>query len=58
MSTDYWIVKLNSSGNIVWQNNIGGNDTEILYDMIKLDDGGFGLFGLFGSFLVNVILMY
>lgn len=46
MSTDYWVVKLNTSGNIVWQNNIGGNDTEILYDMVKLSDGGFGLFGL------------
>ena len=46
VSTDYWVVKLNSSGMLVWQNNVGGNDTEILYDIVKLQEGGFGLFGV------------
>ncbi len=46
VGSDYWVVKLNSAGSILWQNNIGGNDTEILYDMLKLPDGGFGLFGV------------
>ena len=27
---DYWIVKLNSSGNVQWENTIGGNDNDLV----------------------------
>lgn len=38
---DYWIVKLNSSGTIVWQNTIGGSDIDRFNDLIETSDGGY-----------------
>ncbi len=38
---DYWIVKLDSSGGIQWQNTIGGNETDIIYSIQQTTDGGF-----------------
>jgi len=38
---DYWIIKLNSIGNIVWQNTVGGNSSDQLTDLIQTNDGGF-----------------
>jgi len=38
---DYWIVKLDNSGNIQWQNTIGGNSSDILRNIIETNDGGF-----------------
>ncbi len=43
--SDYWIVKLNSSGNIQWQNTIGGNNWEALYSLQQTADGGYILGG-------------
>lgn len=39
-SGDYWIVKLNFSGNIVWQKTIGGSDFDYLYSLSITSDGG------------------
>lgn len=39
--TDYWIVKLDSSGNIQWQNTIGGSASDAFRDLIKTADGGY-----------------
>ncbi len=44
-SWDYWIVKTNSSGNIQWQNTIGGSDFEILYSIQQTIDEGYILGG-------------
>ena len=44
-STDYWIVKTNATGNILWQNTIGGNGGDLLYSLEKTSDGGFILGG-------------
>jgi hypothetical protein len=30
---DYWVVKLDSSGNIQWQNTIGGLGSDVLYSI-------------------------
>src|SRR5690606_38039693 len=30
---DYWLLKLDTSGNIVWQNTIGGANTDFFYSM-------------------------
>ncbi len=30
---DYWIVKVDSIGNIMWQNTIGGNDADKLFSL-------------------------
>ncbi len=42
---DYWIVKINASGNIEWQNTIGGNGSEVLASVIQTTDGGYLLGG-------------
>ena len=42
---DYWVVKLDASGNIQWQNTIGGNDAERLRDLQQTADGGYILGG-------------
>lgn len=36
---DYWVVKLDSLGNILWDKNIGGNLSDYSYDIIQLNDG-------------------
>lgn len=36
---DYWVVKLDGSGNIEWQKTIGGSGTDILSSILVLDDG-------------------
>jgi hypothetical protein len=43
---DYWIIKLNDSGTIEWQNTIGGNSTDVLRDMLNTPDGGYLLGGI------------
>ncbi len=37
---DYWIVKLNSVGSIVWQNTIGGSSDDHIYSIVETIDGG------------------
>lgn len=43
--SDYWIIKIDSLGNIIWQNTIGGTSTDNLNAMTKTADGGFILAG-------------
>src|SRR5690606_26606723 len=38
---DYWIIKLDSTGNIQWQKTIGGNSDDDLTDMKITSDGGY-----------------
>ncbi|TAL67075.1 MAG: T9SS type A sorting domain-containing protein [Bacteroidetes bacterium] len=42
---DYWIVKLNSSGNILWQKCLGGNNEEWYPSVLESSDGGFIITG-------------
>ncbi|HNO28980.1 MAG TPA: T9SS type A sorting domain-containing protein [Chitinophagales bacterium] len=42
---DYWVLKLDALGNIVWQNTIGGSLDDILYDIALTTDGGYLLGG-------------
>ena len=42
---DYWVVKLNSSGVIEWQNTIGGSGGDGLYSLQQTVDGGYILGG-------------
>lgn len=39
--TDNWIVKLDTDGNVEWDRTFGGNDSDVLRDMIQTADGGF-----------------
>jgi hypothetical protein len=45
-STDYWIVKINSLGQKVWDKTIGGNSSDEAYAIIASSDGGFVATGL------------
>jgi len=38
---DYWVVKLNSSGNIVWQKCLGGTGWDVAFSIQQTSDGGF-----------------
>ena len=40
-SADYWIVKLDASGNQVWDKTIGGSGTDFIEDLRITQDGGF-----------------
>ena len=44
-SYDYWVVKLNSSGNIVWNKLLGGSNIDVAYSIQQTTDGGFILLG-------------
>ncbi len=44
-SGDYWIVKINSSGQKVWDKTIGGSDNDIPKSIIETSDGGFIIAG-------------
>ena len=35
---DAWVVKINSSGNLVWQKTIGGSEVDFFYDAVELND--------------------
>lgn len=38
---DYWIIKMDGSGNLQWDHTFGGNDSDVLRDIIQSADGGF-----------------
>src|SRR5688500_11459252 len=38
-SYDYWIVKLDATGNLTWQNTIGGTSSDELYAIQQTADG-------------------
>jgi len=39
--SDYWVVKLNSIGNLQWQKSLGGTDVDAAYSIQQTGDGGF-----------------
>jgi hypothetical protein len=39
-SADFWVVKLDSSGNIQWQKCLGGSDMDSAYSILQSTDGG------------------
>lgn len=42
---DYWVVKLDTKGEIVWQHTFGGNYNDELRSIVLTEDGGFLLGG-------------
>ncbi|MEX1191564.1 MAG: T9SS type A sorting domain-containing protein [Brumimicrobium sp.] len=40
-SSDYWVVKLDSIGNITWQKSLGGSGSESAYSIQQTTDGGY-----------------
>jgi hypothetical protein len=48
-STDYWVVKIDSLGNILWERILGGNWLDQMWTGTLTDDGGVVAFGWTGS---------
>jgi len=40
-NNDYWIVKLDASGDLVWETNLGGSDWDWAYSIKQTSDGGY-----------------
>jgi len=38
--SDFWIIKLNSEGNLVWQRSLGGSDEDVANAVAATNDGG------------------
>ncbi len=47
--SDYWIVKLNSTGSIEWQKTYGGSDFDMATSIYKTPDGGYIVGGVSSS---------
>jgi hypothetical protein len=52
---EYWIIKLDSSGNIQWQNTYGGENWEEAYSIEQTTDGGYIVAGISNS-LYNFVI--
>lgn len=44
-NSDYWVVKLNESGNLEWKKNYGGKQRDGVANVLQTADGGFILAG-------------
>src|SRR5690554_6007011 len=47
--SDYWVVKIDSSGNIEWERSYGGSGLDMGQSIDQTDDGGYILAGQSGS---------
>jgi len=50
---DFWLIKTDVSGNIMWNKTYGGTGTEQANYMIKTSDGGYLMFGPTTSFAIG-----
>jgi hypothetical protein len=44
-SYDFWVIKIGTEGELLWEHSYGGTGIEIAYDIAKTDDGGFVVVG-------------
>lgn len=44
-NSDFWVLKINSTGGIIWQKTYGGNNGEALFSIIESQNGGYILVG-------------
>ena len=44
-SYDFWVVKVDSFGNLIWEQSFGGEGIEVSYDIAKTRDNGFVVVG-------------
>jgi uncharacterized delta-60 repeat protein len=47
---DIYVVKLDSSGNVIWSKTIGGDNADVAYSIIQSSDGGYIVIGRTQSF--------
>ena len=57
-NNDYWILKIDSTGNILWEKILGGNMHDELWTGTKTSDGGVLAFGWTGSVDGDVSVYY
>lgn len=48
-NTDAWVVQLSTTGTIIWQKTIGGNNRDKFYRLLPTNDGNFLLLGTTNS---------
>ncbi|WP_405208986.1 fibronectin type III domain-containing protein [Aquimarina sp. LLG6339-5] len=51
---DFWVIKLDASGNVIWENNYGGSGNEGANSINETSDGGYIVAGFAGSSDGNV----
>ena len=42
---DFWVIKLDHQGNIVWDRTYGGSDKDVAYSLIQTTGGGYAVAG-------------
>ena len=42
---DIWLLKLDSSGAVVWERTYGGSDSDVAYSIVATSDGGYAVAG-------------
>jgi hypothetical protein len=47
---DYWIVRLDADGELIWQKSLGGTGPDIAFSLQQISDGGFIISGGSGSY--------
>jgi len=47
---DYWVLRLDSIGNVVWEKTYGGSGNDAAFSVRQTSDGGFVVAGFTGSF--------
>ncbi|MBN8676665.1 MAG: T9SS type A sorting domain-containing protein [Chitinophagales bacterium] len=52
--TDFWVIKLNSAGDLLWQKSLGGTNDDRCYSASPTTDGGYILVGETSSNNLNV----
>ena len=53
-STDYWLFKTDSAGNLLWEKSFGGSDDEDGHNLLPMPDGGYIINGHTASNDVDV----
>jgi hypothetical protein len=51
--SDFWLVKTDGLGNMVWNKTFGGAAVDVAYSLVETSDGGCALVGCTGSFDVG-----
>jgi hypothetical protein len=49
LSQNYWITKINNSGNVIWEKMFGGSDIDIATSVIETSDNGYAVVGYSNS---------